>query len=84
MATTESDNRIDESLGFTAVDENSCIDVSLSDVLIFRAQPGSLPSLQSTTILSLRLRMEEVKTDLNIVRPQQLLIQIKLDKMVAE
>lgn len=70
MATTESDNRIDESLGFTAVDENSCIDVSLSDVLIFRAQPGSLPSLQSTTMLSLRLRMDEVKTDLNIVRPQ--------------
>lgn len=48
----QGDRSIDESLVITAVDENSCIDVSLSDVLIFRAQPGSLSSLESTTTIT--------------------------------
>ena len=51
----------DESPAFRAVNENSCIDVwCLSDVLIFGAQPDSLPPLMSTAILSQWLRWTSV------------------------
>lgn len=46
-----SDSCIDESLAFTEVDKNSCIDVFLSDVLIIRAQVGFFPGVNNNTLI---------------------------------